>query len=38
MRNRQISDRRAAYELSIPTTIVHEIMSNHFGIKKVSAR
>ena len=38
MRNRQISVRRVAYELRIPTTTVYEIMSNHLGMKKVSTR
>ena len=40
MRDRQISVRRMAYELAIPTTTttVYEIMSNHLGMKKVSTR
>ena len=38
MRDRQISVSRLAHELPIPTTTVHEIMSNHLGMKKVSAR
>ena len=36
MHDRQISVRRLAYELSIPTITVHEIMSNHLSMKKVS--
>ena len=41
MHDRQISVRRLAYELPIPTTTtttVYEIMSNHLGMKKVSTR
>ena len=39
MRDWQISLRRVAYKLSIPTTTtVYEIMSNHLGMKKVSTR
>ena len=38
MHDWQISVRRLVYELSIPTTTVHEIMSNHLGMKKVSTR
>ena len=35
MRDRQISIRRVAYELSIPKTTIHEIMNNHMSMKKV---
>ena len=35
MLDRQISIRRLAYELGIPKTIIHEIMDNQLGIKKV---
>ena len=35
---RQISVRRLAYELPIPTTTVYEIVSNHLGMKKISTR
>ena len=38
MLDRQISLRRIAYELIIPTTTVYEIISNHLGMKKVSTR
>ena len=38
MRDRQISVRRLAYELAIPTTTVYEIISNQLGMKKVSIR
>ena len=38
MHDRQISVRRLAYELTMPTTTVYEIVSNHLGMKKVSAR
>ena len=38
MRNRQISVHRLLYELSIPTTTVYQIISNHWGTKKVSTR
>ena len=39
MRDRQISVRRLAYELAIPTTTtVYDIKSNHLGMKKVSTR
>ena len=38
MRDRQISVRRVAYELGIPTTTVYETMSNHLGMKKVATR
>ena len=35
MRNRQVSVRRLAYELGILKTIIHEIMDNQLGMKKV---
>ena len=38
MRHRQISVRRIAYKLTILTTTVYEIISNHLGMKKVSTR
>ena len=38
MRDRQISIRRVAYKLGIPKTIIHEIMNNHMGMKKVCTR
>ena len=38
MRDRQISIRRLAKELAIPKTIIHEIMDNQLGIKKVCTR
>ena len=38
MRDRQISVRRVAVELGIPKTIVHEILSNHLGMRKVYVR
>ena len=33
MCDRQISVRHVAYELGNPTTMIHEIMSNHLGMK-----
>ena len=36
--DRQISVRRLAYELPIPTTTVYEMISNHLGMKKISTR
>ena len=38
MRNRQVSVRRLAEELLIPKTIIHEIMDNQLGMKKVCTR
>ena len=38
MRDRQVSDRHVADELDIPKSIVHEIMSNHFGMCNVCIR
>ena len=38
MCDRQISVRRLAEELAIPTTTVYEIISNHWGMKKVSTK
>ena len=38
MRDRQISIRRIAYKLTIPKTIIHEIMNNYMGMKKVCIR
>ena len=38
MRDRQISVRCVAYELTIPKTIIHEIMDNYMGMKKVCTR
>ena len=39
MIDEQISVHRIAYELTIPTTTVYEIISNHhLGMKKVSTR
>ena len=38
MRDRQISIRHVAFELAIPKTIIHEIMNNHMGMKKVCTR
>ena len=38
MRDRQISVRRLAYELTIPTTTVYEIVNNRLGMKKASTR
>ena len=38
MRDRQISIRGLAEELAIPKTIIHEIMNNHMGMKKVCTR
>ena len=38
MYDRQISIRRLAEELVIPKTIIHEIMNNHMGMKKVCTR
>ena len=35
MRNRQVSVRRLAEELGIPKIIIHEIMDNQLGMKKV---
>ena len=35
MRDRQVSIRRIAYELSIPKITIHEIMDNQLGMKKV---
>ena len=35
IRDRQLSIRRLAEELTIPKTIIHEIMNNHMGMKKV---
>ena len=35
VRDRQISIRRLAQELVIPKTIIHEIMDNQLGTKKV---
>ena len=35
MRDQQVSIRRVAYELTIPKTIIHEIMDNQLGMKKV---
>ena len=35
IRDRQISIRPLAEELGIPKTIIHEIMDNHMGMKKV---
>ena len=35
MHDRQISIRRVAYESAIPKAIIHEIMNNHMGMKKV---
>ena len=37
-RDRQISTHRPAYELTILTTTVYEITSNHVSMKKVSTR
>ena len=34
MRDQQISVRSVDYELAILTTTIHEIMSNHLGMKK----
>ena len=36
MRARQVSVRHLAYELTIPTTTVYEIMSNDLDMNKVS--
>ena len=38
MCDRQISVRRVAYELALPTSTVYEIMSDYLGMKKVSTR
>ena len=38
VRDRQISIRRLAEELGIPKIIIHEIMNNHMGMKKVCTR
>ena len=38
MDDRQISIRHVAFELSIPTTTVYEIVSNHLDMKKHSTR
>ena len=38
MRNRQVSVPRLAEELAIPKTIIHEIMDNQLGLKKVCTR
>ena len=38
MHGQKISVCRLAYELAIPITTVHEIMSNHLGMKKISTR
>ena len=38
MRDGQVSIRRVAEELGIPKTIIHEIMNNHMGMKKVCSR
>ena len=38
MRDRQIAVRCVAEELAIPKTIIHEIMNNHMGMKKVCTR
>ena len=39
MRDRQISVRRVAYKLPIPTTTtVYEIMNNHLDRKKIPTR
>ena len=38
MRNRQVSLRRLAEELAISKTIMHEIMNNQLGMKKVCTR
>ena len=35
MHDRQVSFRRVAYKLAIPKTIIHEIMDNQLGTKKV---
>ena len=37
-RHRQVSVRRVAYKLAIPKTIIHEIMDNQLGMKKVCTR
>ena len=37
-RDRQISAGRVAYELAIPKTIIHEVMDNQLGTKKVCTR
>jgi histone-lysine N-methyltransferase SETMAR len=38
LRDRQISVRRVADELGISKTVVHEILSNHLGMRKVCVR
>ena len=38
MRNGQVSVRHVAYKLAIPKTIIHEIMDNQLGMKKVCTR
>ena len=38
MRDRQVSIRRVAYALGIPKTIIHEVMDNQLGMKKVCTR
>ena len=38
MCNRQISVRRLAEELAIPKIIIHQIMDNQLGMKKVCTR
>ena len=38
MRDRQVSVRRVAYKLVVPKTIIHEIMDNQLGMKKVCTR
>ena len=38
MRNWQVSVRRLAEELAIPNTIIHEIVDNQLGMKKVCTR
>ena len=38
IRNWQVSIRRVAEELATRKTIIHEIMNNHMGMKKVYTR
>ena len=38
MRDQQVSVRRIPYRLGILKTIIHEIMNNHMGMKKVWTR
>ena len=38
MRNRQVSVRRLTEELPIPKAIIHQIMNNQLGMKKVCTR